>query len=68
MQCGALIECKHNVGAQLMLNLHRDFGGKAVHRAIQVALKGDTFIINMGQPFFILSNHLIRSKSLGIHG
>ena len=67
MQGGALIEGKHNVGAQLMLNLHRDFSGKAVHRAIEVAFKGDTFIINMGQPFFILCNHLIRAESLGIH-
>ena len=59
VQSCAFIKCKHDVGTELMLDLHRNFGGKAVHRTIEVALKCDTLIIDMGQTLFILRNYLI---------
>ena len=68
MQGRAFIEGEHDVCAQFMLNLHRNFCGKAMHRTVKVALKGHALIINMGKSLFILSDDLIRAKGLRIHG
>ena len=67
MQSRALIEGEDDVGADLMLYLHRNFWSKAVHAAIDMGFKGHALIIDMGQPFFVSGNDLIGSKGLGIH-
>ena len=59
MKGGALIEGEDDVGAQLVLNLHGDLRGEAVHRAIEMGFKGNAIVINMSEPFLIISNHLI---------
>ena len=67
MQSRAFIEGEDDVGTDLMLYLHRNLGGKAVHAAIDMGFKGHAFIIDMGQALFISSDHIIGSKGLGIH-
>ena len=65
---GALIESEDDVGAQLVLDLHRYLGCKSVHRAIEVGLKGDSIIVHMSKSLLIICNNLIRAECLGIHG
>ena len=67
MQSGALIEGEDDVSANLMLDLHRNLWGKAVHAAIDMRFKGHALIIDMGKTFLISGNDLIGSKGLGIH-
>ena len=47
MKRGALIKSKDDVSPELVLHLHGDFRGKAMHGAIEVRFKGDSVIINV---------------------
>ena len=42
----ALIECENDVSAKGMLNLHRNFSGKSVLRAVQMGRESDAIIID----------------------
>ena len=59
MQRRAFIEGEDDVGTDLMLHLHRNLGGEAVHAAINMGFEGHALIIDMGKAFFISSDHII---------
>src|SRR5690606_10293898 len=52
---GAFVEREDDVCAELMLNLHRNLGGEAVHVAVDERLERDTVFVDVCEPLFVLS-------------
>ena len=67
-QRGALVEREHDVGTDLVLHLHRDFGSEPVHRAIQVRTKRHPVVIHVCEAVLARSDDIVGLHAAGIHG
>ena len=62
-----LVKRKHDVGAELMLDSHRDLRGESVHRTIDVRLEGHPIVIDRGEPILAGRDDVVGLDAFGIH-
>lgn len=63
-----LVEGEDDVGAELVLNVHRHFRGEPVPVAVEVAGERDPVVVDVGHPGLALGDHLIVGQTRGVHG
>ena len=66
-QGGALVEREDDVGAELVLDPHRDLRGEPVHRAVEVRLEGDPVVVDDGQPVLTGRDDVVRLHPVDVH-
>ena len=66
-QGGELVEGEHDVGAQLVLDPHRHFGGEAVQVAVEVGAEGHPVVVDVGQPGLALGDDVVAGHPDGVH-
>ena len=62
---GQLVEGEHDVGTDLVLNLHGHLGGEAVNRAVNVRLEVHAVVVNVGEAFLAL-RHVVVAEGAAV--
>src|SRR5699024_4910725 len=62
-----LVEGEHDIGADLVLDAHRDLRGEAVHRPVEVGFEGHPVVIDVRQPLLAHGHELIAALAGGLH-
>ena len=67
---GALVEGHDDIGAQVLLDVDGFFGGEAVDRAVDVALEGDTVVVDLtglGQAEYLETARIGQHRAWPLH-
>ena len=67
-QRGQLVESEHDVGADLVLDAHGDFGGEPVQRAVERRLERHTVLVHEREPLLAFRDHVVRFHAGDVHG
>ena len=67
-QRGQLVEGEHDVGADLVLDAHGDFGGEPVQRAVERRLERYTVLVHEREPLLAFRDHVVRFHAGDVHG
>ncbi len=67
-QRGELVEREDDVGAELMLDLHRYLGCEPVFRTVDVGLERDAVIVDARETFLARSYDVVGLQRVRIHG
>ena len=62
-----LVECEHDVGAELVLDVHRNLGGESVQRAVERRLERDAVLVHERHALLAFGNHVVGLHALHIH-
>ena len=66
-QRGQFVEREHDVGADLVLDAHRDLGAEAVQRAVERRLERHAVLIHERQALLAFGDHVIRLHAGHVH-
>ena len=58
----------HDVGADLVLDAHGDFGGEPVQRAVERRLERHTVLVHEREPLLAFRDHVVRFHAGDVHG
>ena len=62
---GQLVEGEHDVGTNLVLNLHGHLGSEAVNRAVNMRLEVHAVVVNVGEAFLAL-RHVVVAEGAAV--
>ena len=66
-QRGQLVEREHDVGADLVLDAHRDLGAEAVQRAVERRLERHAVLIHERQALLAFGDHVVGLHAGHVH-
>ncbi len=66
-QRGQLVEREHDVGAQLMLDLHRHLGREPVRRAVEMRLERDAVVVDVREALLAFGDDVVGLHAHGLH-